>query len=104
MTSTPDIDEVISNIRKWTSDEKKNFPSPTLLVSTDDGSFHVSFYAGMGSSDSASIENYPSLYRTTIEQLVSDGQLEAVGRTFTLYPGSDRFKKMIFKKQYVESE
>lgn len=97
MTSNPDIKEVMDTLRKWT-EEEKHFPSPTLLVSTDGGSFHVSFYAGMGSYDSASIDNYPSLYRTTIEQLASDGQLEAVGRAFTLYPGSDRFRKLIFKK------
>ena len=103
MTSNPDIKEVMDTLRKWT-EEEKHFPSPTLLVSTNDRSFHVGYYAGMGSSDSASIDNYPSLYRTTIEQLLSDGQLEAVGRTFTLYPGSDRFQKVIFKKQYVESE
>ncbi|WP_370245940.1 hypothetical protein [Marisediminitalea sp.] len=103
MTSNPDINEVMDTLRKWT-DEKKNFPSPTLLVSTDDGSFHVCFYAGMGSSDSTSIDNYHPLYRATIEKLTQEGQLEVIGRTFTIYPGSDRFRKMIFKKQYAESE
>lgn len=99
MTSNPDIKVVMDSLRKWT-EEEKHLPSPTLLVSTDDGSFNVGYYCGMGSYDSASIDNYPSLYRATIEQLVSDGQLEAVGRAFTLYPGSDRFRKLIFKKKH----
>lgn len=88
-------EDVMDALMKWTSDE---LHSPSLLISLDNGSYHLGYYAGMGSSDSASIDNYSPLYKTTIEQLLRKGQMEASGRAFTLYPGSDRFKKLTFKK------
>lgn len=94
MKNNPDINEVMSTLRKWTDE---NVHSPSLLLSLENGSFHVGYYVGMGSSDNTPIDNYPPLYNRTIEQLFHEGQLQASGRVFTLYPGSDRFKKLTFK-------
>jgi len=102
MTDDTALNDVMETIRKWT--DENTSPSPSLLMSIENGSFHVGFYTGMGTSDSASIDKFSPLHRTTIEQLYRQGQLEVVGRAFTLYPGSDRFRKLIFKKQHSESE
>ena len=96
MTDSAAINEIMLALKKWT-DEKVH--SPSLLVSTDNGSFHVAYYAGMGSYDSVPIENSSPLYKSKIEQLFKNGELSVSGRAFTLYPGSDRFKKLIFKKK-----
>ena len=53
MTDSAAINEIMLALKKWT-DEKVH--SPSLLVSTDNGSFHVAYYAGMGSYDSVPIE------------------------------------------------
>ena len=94
MTDDVSINKVMDALRQWT-DEKGH--SPSLLVSVDNGSFHLGYYVGMGSSDSASIDKFPPLYKTTIEQLFLKDKLQASGRVFTLYPGSERFKKLTFK-------
>lgn len=94
MTDDVSINKVMDALRQWT-DEKVH--SPSLLVSIDNGTFHLGYYVGMGSSDSASIDKFSPLYKTTIEQLFREGQLQASGRVFTLYPGSERFKKLTFK-------
>ena len=95
MSDDVSVNKVMNTLRQWT-DERVN--SPSLLVSIDDGSFHLGHYVGMGSSDSASIDKYSPLYKSAIEQLFREGQLQASGRVFTLYPGSDRFKRLIFRK------
>ena len=102
MTEDTALNDVMETIRKWT-DEKPS-SSPSLLISVENGSFHVGYYTGMGTSDSASIDKFSPLHRTTIEQLYRQGQLEVVGRAFTLYPGSDRFRKLLFKKQDSQSK
>ena len=93
------FDEIMDNLKHWTSDE---IHSPSLLISLDDGSLHLGYYAGMGSSDSSPIDNFSPLYRTTIEQLYRQGQLEVKGRVFSLSPGSGRFRKLVFTEQYPE--
>ena len=102
MTDDTELNDVMKTIRKWTDETPS--PSPSLLISVDNGSFHIGYYTGMSTSDSASIDKFSPLHRTTIEQLYRQGKLEVVGRAFTLYPGSDRFRKLIFKKQHSESE
>ena len=72
MTDSAAINEIMLALKKWT-DEKVH--SPSLLVSTDNGSFHVAYYAGMGSYDSVPIENYSPLYKSKIEQLFKNGEL-----------------------------
>ena len=94
MSDDVSVNKVMNTLRQWT-DERVN--SPSLLVSIDDGSFHLGHYVGMGSYDSASIDKYSPLYKSTIEQLFLKDKLQASGRVFTLYPGSERFKKLTFK-------
>jgi len=93
------FDEIMDNLKHWTSEE---IHSPSLLMSLDNGSFHLGYYAGMGNSDSSPIDNFSPLYRTKINQLYREGQLEVTGRAFSLYPGSGRFRKLVFTKQYPE--
>jgi hypothetical protein len=48
-----------------------------------------------GNSDNIPIEKLEPLFKKTIEQLYKSGQLRASGKTFTLYAGSDFFRKLI---------
>ncbi|GEA03880.1 hypothetical protein KUL17_27770 [Alteromonas sp. KUL17] len=89
------LEKVMGTIKNWT-EKKVNIPTPSLLVSLEDGSFHVSYYAGMGNSDSSPLSKFFPLYRATVEKLYEQGRLIETGRAFTLYPGSHRFKSLIF--------
>lgn len=86
---------VISKLKEWSSDE---FGTPNLLVSQDDGSFHLGYYAGMGNSDNTPIEKLEPIYKEVIVRLYQSGVLQASGKAFTLYPGSDSFKKVLFQE------
>ncbi|WP_448549770.1 hypothetical protein [Thalassotalea fusca] len=86
-------EDVNNAIREWT---KNDSSSPSLLISQDDGSYHLGYYAGMGNSDSTPIEKFEPLFKKTINQLYQSGELKASGKEFTQYPGSDFFKKLEF--------
>ena len=90
------LEKVMGTIKNWT-EEKANTPTPTLLVSLDDSSFHVSYYAGMGNSDSTPLSKFLPLYQATVEKLYEQGRLVEKGLAFTLYPGSHRFKSVVLK-------
>ncbi|MCH2056756.1 MAG: hypothetical protein MK214_09160 [Thalassotalea sp.] len=90
------LEKVMGTIKNWT-EEKANTPTPSLLVSLDDGSFHVGYYAGMGNSDSSPLSKFMPLYQATVEKLYQQGRLVETGRAFTLYPGSHRFKSLILE-------
>jgi len=91
MSSDSNTEQIIETLKKWT---EHGVSSPSLLMSLDDGSFYVSYYQGMGNSDYTSIDKFSSQYKTVIEQLYSEGKLEVSGQPFTLYPDSDRFRKL----------
>lgn len=84
-------EEVIENIKEWS---KENNKSPSLLISQDDGSYHLSYYCGMGGSDNRPIEKLSPLYKKTIAKLHKSGKLKEFSHPFTLYPGSHIFKKL----------
>lgn len=85
-------EDVNNAIRKWT---KNDSSSPSLLISQDDGSYHLGYYAGMGNSDSTPINKFEPLFQKTIDQHYQSGKLLVTGKSFTLYPGSDVFRKLI---------
>lgn len=84
---------VLNKLREWTSNEKF---TPSLLISQDDASFHLGFYQGMGNSDSTPIERLDPLYKEIINQLYQEGELQASGKAYKFYPGSDFFNKLVF--------
>ncbi|KZN68239.1 hypothetical protein N473_07385 [Pseudoalteromonas luteoviolacea CPMOR-1] len=86
---------VLEKINIWSAD---NTDSPSLLISQDDGSFHLGYYSGMGTSDNTPIEQLDPQYKATISQLYISGKLIQSGKAFTLYPGSDSFKKLVSVK------
>ncbi len=83
---------VVEKIREWTA---RDAGSPSVLISQDDGSFHLGHYSGMGNSDNTPIEKLAPQYKTTIYELYQSGELIETGKAFTLYPGSDSFKKLV---------
>ena len=85
-------EEVVENIREWS---KENNKSPSLLISQDDGSYHLGYYCGMGVSDNWPIEKLPPLYKKAITKLHKSGKLKELSDPFTLYPGSHIFKKLV---------
>ena len=85
-------EEVVENIREWS---KVNNQSPSLLISQDDGSYHLGYYCGMGVSDNWPIEKLLPLYKKAITKLHKSGKLKEFSDPFTLYPGSHIFKKLI---------
>ena len=91
MNSDFNTKQIIKTLKKWTED---GVGSPSLLISLDDDLFYVSYYQGMGSSDYNSIDKFLPQYKTVIEQLYREGKLRASGQPFTLYPDSDRFRKL----------
>lgn len=88
---------VIEEVRKWTTTGND---SPSLLISLDTGCFHLGFYSGMGNSDNTPLEQLDPKFKKTVLHLYKTGQLIESGNTFTLYPGSDLFKRLIFSKPY----
>lgn len=91
MHSDIKTEQIIETLKKWTED---GVSSPSLLISLDDDSFYVSYYQGMGNSDYTSIDKFSPRYKTAIEQLYREGKLKVSGQPFTLYPDSDRFRKL----------
>ena len=87
--------KTLSKVRSWTTGDSN---SPTLLISQNDGSFHLGYYAGMGNLDNTPIEQLDPQYKATISQLYISGKLIESGKAFTLYPGSDSFKKLVSVK------
>lgn len=92
---------VLSKLREWAGDE---IGTPNLLVSRDNGSFHLGYYAGMGNSDNTPIEKLDPIYKKIIEQLYRSGALQVSGKAYTLYPGSDFFLKLAFKNEGLYAE
>jgi hypothetical protein len=86
-------DKVMKKIRNWAQDDGS---TPSILVSVHDGSFHLGYYSGMGSSDCTPIDNLDPQYKEVITRLFQSGDLVESGKAFTLFPGSDFFKKLIF--------
>lgn len=86
-------DEVNVKLKEWASPHNHSI---SLLLSVDDGSFHLCYSLGMGSSDNTPIESLEPLYKKTIEVLIKAEQLSPTGQSFTLYPGSPLFRKLIF--------
>lgn len=84
---------VLNKLREWTSDEQF---TPNLLVSQYDGSFHLGYYQGMGNSDNTPIEKLDPFYKMIITKLYQSGEIRTSGKAYTLYPGSDLFKKLVF--------
>lgn len=84
-------EEVIKKIKNWTT---QNSDSISVLISQEDGSFHVCYYAGMGDSNNTPIEKLAPQYKVVITELYESGELIESGRAFTLYPGSDSFRKL----------
>ena len=91
MNSDFNTKQIIKTLKKWT---EHGVGAPSLLISLDDDLFYVSYYQGMGSSDYNSIDKFLPQYKTVIEQLYREGKLRASGQPFTLYPDSDRFRKL----------
>ena len=91
MNSNSNTEQIIETLKKWTED---GIGSPSLLISVDDDSFYVSYYQGMGNSDYTSIDKLSPQYKTLIEQFYREGKLKVSGQPFTLYPDSDRFRKL----------
>ncbi|MFZ8201226.1 hypothetical protein [Alteromonas portus] len=48
----------------------------------------------MGDSNNTPIEKLAPQYKVVITQLYESGELIESGRAFTLYPGSDSFRKL----------
>ena len=94
MNSDFNSDKIIETLKRWTEDGTS---SPSLLISLDDNSFYVSYYQGMGNSDYTSIDKLSPQYKTLIEKFYREGKLKASGQPFTLYPDSDRFRKLKFE-------
>jgi hypothetical protein len=92
MTQQITQEQVIQHIREWT---KENNKSPSVLIPQDDGSFHLGFYCGMG-ADNKPIEKLDPLYKQAITNLHISGKLKEISKSFTLYPGSHIFKKLVF--------
>ena len=84
-------EQIIETLKTWTED---GFSSPSLLISLDDDLFYVSYYQGMGNSDYTSIDKFLPQYKTVSEQLYREGKLKVSGQPFSLYPDSDRFRKL----------
>lgn len=84
---------VVNKVREWSSDE---FGTPNLLISQNDGSFHLGYYQGMGSYDNTPIEKLDPFYKMIITKLYQSGEIRTSGKAYTLYPGSDFFKKLVF--------
>jgi len=101
MNSDLNTKQITETLKKWTED---GISSPSLLMSLDDELFYVSFYQGMGNSDYLSIDQFSPQYKTVIEQLYREGMLKATGQPFTLYPDSDRFKKLRFENMKTEEQ
>ncbi|CAI4163587.1 conserved hypothetical protein [Alteromonas macleodii] len=91
MNSESNTEQIIETLKKWTED---GVGSPSLLISVDDNSFYVSHYQGMGNSDYTSIDRFLPQYKVVIEQLYREGKLKVSGLPFSLYPDSDRFRKL----------
>ena len=91
MNSDFNTKQIIKTLKKWTED---GVGSPSLLISLDDDLFYVSYYQGMGNSDYTSVDKFLPQYKTVIERLYREGKLKASGQPFTLYPDSDRFRKL----------
>ena len=91
MSSDSNTEQIIETLKKWT---EHGVSSPSLLMSLDDGSFYVSYYQGMGNSDYTSIDRFLPQYKVVIEQLYREGKLKVSGLPFSLYPDSDRFRKL----------
>lgn len=89
----PTQEEVNEAIHQWAN---KETGSSSLLVSQDDGSYHISYHSGMGNSDNTPIEKFAPVFKNTVDQLYLSGELQAFGEKFTLYPGSDFFRMLIF--------
>lgn len=85
-------EEVNKAIEKWA---KKGTGSPSLLLCQDDGSYHVSYYCGMGNSDHTPIDKFEPLFKKTIDQLYQSDELQAFGNKFSLYPGSGFFRQLM---------
>jgi hypothetical protein len=51
----------------------------------------------MGNSDNTPIEKLDPIYIEVIVPLYQSGELQASGKVFTLYSGSDLFKKVVFQ-------
>lgn len=85
-------DLIKAKIREWTTADS----SPFLVISQDDGSFHLGYYSGMGNSSITPIEKLEPFYKEVIVELFQSGKLIESGKNFTFYPGSDFFKKLRF--------
>ena len=85
--------DVDNTIEQWA---KSDGNSPSLFISQSDNSYHLGYYSGMGNSDSTSIDKFDPLFKKTITQLHQSGELIESGKKFTLYPGSDTFRKLEF--------
>jgi hypothetical protein len=79
---------------EWTNE---GTDSPSLLISKEDGSYHLGYYAGMGNSDNTPIEKLEPLFKKTIIEYYQSGKLKESGKTFSLYPGSGFFRKLVFE-------
>lgn len=82
-------------VRQW-ADESSG--SPSLLISQDDNTIHLSHYAGMGNTEVEPIESLKPEYRQLILNLFNEGSLVvSERRAFTLYPGSPFYKRLVMK-------
>ncbi len=87
----------IDKIRSWTNEE---ISSPYLLISQEDCTLHLGYYAGMGTADSTPIEQLPPIYKEIIGAWLESGLLRQAGESFPLYPGSHLFKRLILDCSY----
>lgn len=87
----------IGNIKSWTNEE---ISSPYLLISQEDSTLHLGYYAGMGTADSTPIEQLPPIYKEIIGAWLESGVLRQAGESFPLYPGSHMFKRLILDYSY----
>ncbi len=81
----------MGKVKYWVNDSEGG---PSLLISVNNESFHLGYYTGMGNSDNTPIEKLAPEYKEVIIALYHSGDLVEAGRAFTLYPGSDLFKKL----------
>ncbi|WP_105255660.1 hypothetical protein [Pseudoalteromonas sp. T1lg75] len=88
-------DKIISKVKLWAA---KEATTPILLISQEDGSYHIGYYAGMGNYDHTPIDKLPLIYKEVIEQFYNLGYLQEAGKPFMIYPGGYHFKKLVLNK------
>lgn len=91
MSKSDKEDKVNAAIRNFCSGDTSK---PSLLIS-EKGEFLVSFYAGMGSTDTITMEKLDPLYKIMITDLYESGKIQETGESFSLYPHTIYFKKLV---------